>query len=68
MDLWKREPALVIGTVVSILVCAYAWWRGLTIEEVLVQLATLAAAFVFVRSRVTPYIQHEVDRFKVTHD
>jgi hypothetical protein len=62
MDLFKREPALVIGTVVSLLVCAYAVWRGLSIQEVLVQLAGLVAAFIYVRSRVTPYVQHEVDR------
>jgi hypothetical protein len=52
-----REPALVIGTIVSVLVCLYAYWRGLEVGEVLVQLAALVASFVAVRSQVTPYVK-----------
>jgi hypothetical protein len=56
VNLFKREPALVIGTVATVLVCAYAYWRGLSVEEVLVQVAALGATFVAVRSQVTPYV------------
>lgn len=61
MGLFKREPALVIGSVVTLLVAAYAYWRGLSVEEVLVQAAGLVAAFVAIRSRVTPYVQGALD-------
>jgi hypothetical protein len=65
--MFKREPALVIGSVVTALVSIYAYWRGLDVGEVLVQLAALIASFVAVRARVTPYVKggiSEVNRLR----
>lgn len=59
--MFKREPALVIGSVVTVLVAVYAYWRGLSVEEVLLQAAGLVAGFVAVRSRVTPYVKGGLD-------
>jgi hypothetical protein len=67
VSLFRREPTLVIGTIATLLVCAYAYWRGLSVEEVLIQVAALAATFVAVRSRVTPYVSgvlEDVKRFR----
>jgi len=62
-NLFQREPALVIGSVVTALVTVYAYWRGLDVGEVLVQLAALIASFVAVRSRVTPYVQGALNEY-----
>jgi hypothetical protein len=70
-NLFQREPALVIGSVVTALVTVYAYWRGLEVGEVLVQLAALIASFVAVRARVTPYVKGalgEVNRLRGRSD
>jgi hypothetical protein len=56
-QLWEKEPTRVIGYVVALLVMVYAYWRGLSIPEVLVQLGALVFAVEGIRSRVTPYIE-----------
>jgi hypothetical protein len=64
---FKREPTLVIGTIVTALVTVYAYWRGLDAGEVLVQLAALVASFVAIRAKVTPYVEggiSEVNRLR----
>jgi hypothetical protein len=63
VNLFKREPALVIGTVATVLICVYAYWRGLSVGEVLVQVAALGATFVAVRSQVTPYVDGMFDKY-----
>lgn len=54
--LWEKEPTRVIGYIVAILVMAYAYWRGLSVAEVVVQLVALVGAIETIRSQVTPYI------------
>ena len=63
MSLFKREPALVLGSLVTALVTAYAYWRGLEVGEVLLQAAALVAGFVAVRSRVTPYVEGALNEY-----
>lgn len=57
MELWKKEPTRVIGYVAALLILAYSYWRGLSVEEVLVQVFLLAGTVEMIRSRVTPYIK-----------
>lgn len=57
VDLWRKEPARIIGYAVALLVMGYAYWRGLSVEEVLVQLLVLLGMVEGIRSRVTPYIK-----------
>jgi hypothetical protein len=67
-NLFQREPALVIGSVVTVLVTIYAYWRGLEVGEVLLQLGALIASFVAVRSRVTPYIESGLSKVRFHED
>jgi hypothetical protein len=56
-QLWEKEPTRVIGYIVALLVVAYAYWRGLSVTEVLIQLGALLFAVEGIRTRVTPYIE-----------
>lgn len=63
----SREPSLVIGTVVTALVAAYAKWRGLEVQDVLVQAGVLLAGFAAVRAKVTPYVDRVLEFRKGLH-
>lgn len=64
MSLFRREPVAVLGTLVTVLVAAFAKWRGLEVEEVLAQVAALGATFAVIRAKVTPFIEGAVGRVK----
>lgn len=62
--MFRREPALVIGSIVTVLVSFFAHWRGEDVEGVLAQAAALIASFVAVRARVTPYVRRVLEEVR----
>lgn len=53
--IWKREPAMVVGTVQAIIALAVAFGFNLSVEQVGAILAVTAALLALVtRSQVTP--------------
>lgn len=63
-NLWQREPALVIGTVVTAAVVVFAKYRGVDTATVVAQAVALYASFVAVRSRVTPYVEGAIKEYE----
>jgi hypothetical protein len=63
-NLFQREPALVIGSLVTAAVFAFAKWRGVDTGTVLVQAGAVLAAFTAVRAKVTPYVEGALGKVK----
>jgi len=64
VGLFQKEPAVVLGTLGTVAVAAYAKWQGLEVEDVLVQIGGLVATFLAIRAKVTPAAEKVVNRVR----